>query len=107
MQLTSIKTLMFHKDPQQTSGSPTFVAKPTGRGEYTTAPDWLNDNDYFKTCVACGWVTVVEVKSEPTMAAPSPEPAGIANFLKPEGGAEVLIGPGEKKNDAKKSPPGK
>lgn len=96
LQLQSKTCMIFHRDPQRTSGSETFRLNKTKPGEWAQAPDWLLENEYFKLALN-DRVTMLEVKSSPSQELPAADPD-----------ASIPLRPGEnvkagKKPEAKKS----
>jgi hypothetical protein len=77
MQVTSKCSLLFHSSAAQLSGAETFTLGRTAPGEYKQVPDWVLENPYFKSALADGRVTLVEVKSAPTMTMPSNDPKEV------------------------------
>jgi len=77
LQVTSKCSLLFHRSSVQVSGAETFKLNRTAPGEYKPIPDWLPENSYFKAAIADGRVTLVEVKSTPTIPMPSNDPKEI------------------------------
>jgi hypothetical protein len=75
-QVTSKCSLEFNRD-STVSGAEKFKLSRTAPGEYKEVPEWVTENPYFLAAISDGRVTLVEVRSKPTMAMPSNDPKEV------------------------------